>query len=259
MEKFIVAAVTDLGIKRKSNQDSIVVLQADIEEYGDCVFAVLCDGMGGLAQGEQASAAVVTGFENWFLNRMNYVIKNKLDSKIIENELYSVIEQQNTEIKKYGDEKKISLGTTIALLLLINGSYTILNIGDSRIYGIRGNKINQLTEDHTLVAKELKNGTLTKEEARTDRRKHILLQCVGAGEDRLYPYFDHGFYEKGDYFLLCSDGFYNKVKEDEVLTILTKARNESELREQLNKIIRLDKERNEKDNITAIGIKVVEK
>jgi serine/threonine protein phosphatase PrpC len=110
----------------------------------------------------------------------------------------------------------------------------------------------QLTEDQTLVAKEVREGRITREQARTDPRSNMILQCVGSMK-RVTPDFNQGILEENTSFLLCTDGFYRRISDEEMADQLGGMQPE-QMRESLVRLTETVKERGEKDNITSILI-----
>ena len=160
---FQFALHTDVGIQKMTNQDSCCMRQAETDK-GNILFALICDGMGGLSKGELASATLIRAFANWFENNLPIILakENPLDeTKYIWDRM---MKQQNQIISAYGKENNIQLGSTItALLILEDGQYLIGHVGDTRVYKITDQLAEVLTEDQTLVAREVKNGRLAPE------------------------------------------------------------------------------------------------
>ena len=104
----------------------------------------------------------------------------------------------------------IYLGTTITAFLLAGNRFFVWHVGDSRLYKISSSKIERLTNDHTVIAKEVAEGRLTEKEAKNDPKRNVLLQCIGASE-RVKPDMFCGEVKKGDILLLCSDGFRHEI------------------------------------------------
>lgn len=254
---FQVAYCTEVGVRKTVNQDSLYVKQ--IKKNGqNILLAVICDGMGGLSQGELASATVVRDFDKWFVKEFAVAYKDK-QTDIIKEEWITLLNRANTKILNYGKRNGIQIGTTAtAVLLFDDGYYLIIHIGDTRAYLINHERICQITEDHTYVAKEVKLGHMTKDEAEQDSRRNVLLQCVGAIEV-LQPAMYEGEMGRNSYLLVCSDGFRHKYTEEEIYIGL------NENIEQMNvdnmySFLRMATDecmqRGENDNISSVLIKV---
>ncbi len=260
---FLIHADTDIGISRKANQDSLSVkILSDTRGDKRMVLAVLCDGMGGLSRGELASASVVRAFDRWAMDALPAVLANTpagsdIEDSVIRAQWGGLITEQDKSIKSYGKLTGAQLGTTVVALLLTDRRYYILNVGDSRAYELRGG-IRQLTNDQTVVSREVALGRMTEDEARLDPRRNVLLQCIGAGDD-LSPEFLFGPTEKGATYLLCSDGFRHEVTPEEMWGSLRPdyLPDESTMSASLRSLIDLNMARGEKDNISAVLVRTL--
>ncbi len=253
--RYTLTADTDIGTSRNTNQDSICVMHAD-SEYGQTVMAVVCDGMGGLAKGELASAYVVKAFHSWFLNTFPYELP-LLDMDVIADKWVLMLKELNSRLKKYGRSICADLGTTFTGMLIADDRYIIVHVGDTRVYYL-GEELVQLTEDHTLVAREVKRGLLNPNQAENDPRRSILLQCVGASRV-VEPQVIRGAVEAGTY-LLCSDGFRHRITDKELLSVFSAdcLPDKNTMHSKTQQMISAVKQRNERDNISVILIKASE-
>lgn len=148
--RYLLSAHTDIGIKKKTNQDSVLAMKARFDN-DEIVFAVLCDGMGGLAKGEVASASVVEAFGGWFENDFAEMLKSGFSKDEVFKAWETIASGMNSKIASYGAESSISLGTTLVMMLIYRSRYYIMNIGDSRAYKF-SNHTSVLTKDHTFVS-----------------------------------------------------------------------------------------------------------
>ena len=252
MQSFQVAYHTDIGIKKKTNQDSILV-KAVAKNEKEVLLAVLCDGMGGMDMGEVASASMVRDFSEWLTD--TYIKQDKWNLEVIKEQWIELMEGCNRRLIQYGQEGGIQLGTTVTVLLVNSeGDYLIGHIGDTRVYHV-ADRIKQLTEDHTFVAREIKRGNMTPEQAKTDHRRNVLLQCVGVNS-AIEPQFVEGTIKNGEAFLLCSDGLRHQCADSELLAYLppVRFRTQDEIKKALVEVVELNKQRRETDNISAIYV-----
>lgn len=251
---YIVAAVTDIGIRKNTNQDSyrVKVMTLNGERV---VFAILCDGMGGLSKGELASATLVNAFHRWTEERLPVLYAAQLSDSKIREEWVDIVTQYNAKIKAYGRAAGIQLGTTVTAMLLTAQRYYILNVGDTRAYEI-GEDLRVLTKDQTLVAREVEIGRLTPEEAEADPRRSVLLQCVGSTET-VYPDMFFGKTRGNAVYMLCSDGFRHKVSPAEILGTFHPSRmlDAEGMTANMRYLVDINKERMEKDNITVLSVR----
>ena len=251
--KFMATADSDVGISKDTNQDSVLIKHA-ICDVGEVLMAIVCDGMGGLFKGELASATVIRAFNKWFENELPFELDN-LDMNVIGAKWSLLLKELNVRILEYsqsvGEE---GMGTTFSGILFVENQYVIVHVGDSRIYYI-GTKLEQLTKDHTFVAREISKGTMTLEQAKTDKRRNLLLQCVGASQI-VEPDILTGITDRGGY-LLCLDGFRHEVTENEIFESLRTINliNREVMHSNLRYLIEQVKLRGEKDNISVILIK----
>lgn len=248
--KYIGTAVTDIGISKQTNQDSVCIKIAKSEKYEQVAMAVICDGMGGLDKGELASATVIRAFISWFENELpsNF---NKLSLKRLSIEWEKIIKEQNYRISQYGKKNNVSLGTTVTAMLVIDGRYLIAHVGDSRVYEIT-ESVKQLTEDQTYIAREIKAGRMTPEQAEKDTRRNMLLQCVGASRN-VVPQIIIGNVKENSVYMLCSDGFRHFLTEKEIFENFNYSNivNAAVMEQNSKDLIDVVKSRNEKDNITV--------
>jgi PPM family protein phosphatase len=243
------SAKSDLGLKRKINEDSFI---AD-ESIG--LFMVL-DGIGGHLAGEVASKlGLNTIKEN--------VMRSLTDKRLTENQNLSrevqilneslvlankvIYEAANSQPEYFG------MGTTVASLLLGTENIAIAHVGDSRIYLVRENSIERLTEDHSLVVEQLKRGIISAEEAEKSEMKNIITRALGADE-LLSPTVDELIPFNNDLFLICSDGLTDLVTDEEILEIILK--NRKVLDQAIQYLIDKANEKGGKDNITAMLVKI---
>lgn len=251
---FKIAAHTDIGIKKKTNQDSVLVKVAQTD-YGKVCFAAVCDGMGGLAKGELASATLIRHLSMWFEKDFPDLLYKGLSMEALEKSWNDLVYSVNQRIRSYGHAAHIDMGTTMVILLIVDHVYYIANVGDSRVYLLR-EELKQLTKDQTFIQREMDEGRMTWEEARKDSRRNVLLQCVGAS-DTIVPDFYSGDILPGTIFLLCSDGFRHVVTPEELYQYLSPYRlfNEETMHEGIEYLAELDKYRQEVDNISAVLIR----
>lgn len=204
--------------------------------------------MGGHKAGEVASKLATEEFIK------NYYSDNLKEEDIIRRIEIS-LEKTNKkiyELSKNSEEYK-GMGTTIVGLIIKGGKGYIFNIGDSKCYKLNKNKIEQLSEDHSLVKEMLKQNIITEEEAKISNKKNILTRAIGTDE-KVKPYINEIHLKEGDIFVLCTDGLINHVSENEILHIL----NNEDLKLGVDKLITLANERGGSDNITIIGISLSE-
>lgn len=250
--RFLATADTDIGINKDTNQDSVLIKHAAYDD-DEALMAIVCDGMGGLSKGELASATVIQAFSKWFDESLPYELDD-VNMEVIGGKWSLMLKDLNVKIAEYGKKINESLGTTFSGILFVGDQYVIVHVGDSRVYRI-GSSMRQLTTDQTFIAREISRGTMTLEQAKTDKRRNLLLQCVGASEV-VDPQVLCGKAEKGAY-MLCSDGFRHEITEEEMYESLNPINlmNKQAMHNNTKYLIEQVKSRKEKDNISVILIK----
>lgn len=251
--RFIATADTDIGISKDTNQDSVLIKHAKVDGK-EVLLAVVCDGMGGLSKGELASATVIRAFAQWFDEELPCELEN-IDLQVIGAKWSLLLKELNAQILEYSKENSIEgVGTTFSGILFIDDQFVIGHVGDTRIYHI-GASLTQLTTDQTFVAREISRGTMTLEQAKTDKRRNLLLQCIGASKV-VEPQIICGKTEKGAY-MLCSDGFRHEITESEIYESLNPINlmNKDAMHNNAKYLIEQNKSREEKDNISVLLIK----
>lgn len=253
--KYLSGYYTDVGTQKKTNQDSMLLMHADTA-YGEAVFAVVCDGMGGLQKGELASSESAAAMREWFVQGFPLLIQGGvLDTEGLHRDWLNIMRTQDARISRYGAEYGLSLGTTLVCLLLFRDQYYVANIGDSRAY-LLSDQTYQITHDHTVVQRKLDSGLITPEQAITDPQRSVLLQCIGTS-DYVEPDFFTGAVQNGHGYLLCCDGFRHVVAPTEFYSALQSKnfKEERTVNAALKQLAELNMSRGETDNISAIYIR----
>ena len=242
--------VTDLGRKRTTNEDAFFIDDA-LGLY------IVADGMGGHAAGEVASREAVDtlyGMVKRGIGDLQPLVDPVSEAaasaacRLMESAVqaatyfvYSIAEI---------DRDKSGMGTTISALLVL-GDYAITaQVGDSRIYCVRGDGVEQLTEDHTLIAWQIKQGLITPQEAARSPHRNIITRAVG---NREYVEVDTRRVPlaAGMRFLLCSDGLHGYLRDEDIPAIVALGETSS-----VERFIRLANDRGGKDNITAVLVEI---
>jgi serine/threonine protein phosphatase PrpC len=243
--------LTDIGRKRQHNEDSMLV-DSSLGLY------VVADGMGGHAAGEVASAKAAEVVREVVLGQ-KAVLDNLGRDPSQENRAGAAglveyaVQRACAEIYRMAtsDNTKRGMGTTLVCLAVGGNKGVIGHVGDSRVYLLRQGQCHRLTEDHTLVAAQVKAGTITKEQALTSQYRNVITRAVGIQESvqvdtlivDLVP---------GDTFILCSDGLHGYLEDEEVAPLAAAATP----KELPKKFVDLANARGGKDNITAVVVTV---
>ncbi len=227
---------TNVGKVREVNEDSVLGLPA-------AQFWAVADGMGGYEAGNVASQMVVSSLED--LSRHESLNDIVID---IENRLMDV----NHRILEYSDImlEGRTLGSTVVSLLIQGRVGVCLWAGDSRLYRFRNRQLHQLSQDHSQIQEQIQQGYLTPDEAINHPESNVITRAVGA-QDELYLDINVFSTQLGDIFLLCSDGLYNMLSEQEITdTLLTPT-----LQGAVDSLIEQALEKGADDNVSVILVK----
>lgn len=254
--RYITAHYTDVGIRKTTNQDSLIIQQA-MCDCGPVLMAAVCDGLGGLQKGEVASAAAVRALSDWFQFILPGVLEQGMKITEFRESIEKLVKSLNDNIHQYSKKNGCELGTTMEMILLIANKYYIFHVGDCRTYYMSSNLV-QLTKDQTYVQQQMDLGAMTQEQARHDKLRNMLLQCIGASENIEIDFME-GVFTVNDAFLICCDGFRHVISAQEIEAAIRPSNgwNEAEMNNTLMQLTQLNKDRMENDNITSVLIAVV--
>lgn len=244
------AARSDTGRVRSKNEDAFGF-------FPESDFYVVADGMGGHAGGEIASTLAVetmrASLEKTKDEDLTPILDGWGQTSVAGRRLLIAVEQANQKLFAMSQQhpELTGMGTTIAAILFddSNAQASICHVGDSRVYRIRDKKIEQLTEDHSVIQQLLRDGKISPQEMKTSPHRHILSRAVGAGP-AVQPAIRIEKPQPGDVFLLCSDGVHGVVEADELLDIVMQE--ESDLWRACDTLINLVNSRGGPDNCTVI-------
>lgn len=206
--KFV--AKTDKGLVRDSNQDAYAVGEFPEE----VAWAVVCDGMGGAAGGNIASALAVKIISE----KINTSYRENMKPSSIKNMLETAIVAANMEVYDLSATKLElkGMGTTVVCAIVRDGYVYIAHAGDSRAYIFDGNSLNQVTTDHSVVQDLVSRGEITKKQAENHPDKNLITRAVGVDETIKID-FDEVPMDKDDILILCTDGLSNYVTDEEMI------------------------------------------
>ena len=248
------ASLTDPGRVRDHNEDCI-------ESRPDIGLFVLADGMGGYNAGEVASGMATSLIsdglqETWDMRSM--AGRGREDAKATSEQLIKdQIARANSAIftTSQNNPECAGMGTTLVVALFFDNFMTVAHIGDSRLYRLRGESMEQVTRDHSLLQEQLDSGLITPEEAKLSQNKNLVTRALGIDpvvEPEVHVYET----QPDDTYLLCSDGLSDMVEDEEIrLTLLTLKSNPTLTVQQL---VQAANDNGGRDNISAMLVRVVE-
>ena len=236
-----VVGKSDVGMVRNENQDAFWLEQLD----KNTSIAVVCDGMGGVHGGQEASKLAVSSLKvSLTHHKQNEKIKNLFDGAIKQcNQIVYDEAQKREELS--------GMGTTLVLALVKESKAYIGNVGDSRAYHITNGSITQITKDHSAVQELVDSGHITERQAKIHPNKNVITRAIGINNEIDYDYFEIPV-STGDIILLCSDGLSNYVDENEIQFETSGG----EFDDLAIRLINLANSRGGTDNITVTAIQV---
>ena len=238
--------LTDPGCVRKQNQDAYRIEQLDRQT----LLGVVCDGMGGAKSGNIASTLAVEVFVEEI--RRSWV--SNMESDRVDQMLRSAVKLANFTVYDQSAqfEEFDGMGTTLVAAVVRKNKATIVNVGDSRAYGINRTGIHQISKDHSLVQMMVDRGDLTPEVAKSYPGKNFITRAIGTEPMVLCDIF-HWPVTKGDYLLLCSDGLSNMLDDQEILFEVVHGVNKQKC---CKRLLDIAKMRGSPDNVTSILVSI---
>ena len=245
---------SDVGLKRPHNEDSTIT-------DGRKGLVILADGMGGYKAGEIASALAVTNILHGITNKLKKLKKGIVDEttgfykeSLIVRE---TVVQANSAIfnTAKADPQCQGMGTTVVVGLFHNNILSIAHVGDSRLYRLRNNELQQITKDHSLIQELIDRGLYTPEEAHANTPKNLVTRAMGIEADVDVDLVEESVLPD-DIYLLCSDGLNDMVKDEEIHLTLSKY--SANLVQTADELVKFANKRGGKDNISIILIRVRE-
>jgi len=229
------AVASDTGRRRRRNEDNYVVAPP--------LFAV-ADGMGGAQAGEVASKLAASALEGGLPHELGGLER-----------VTALIQEANRRIfdRASSDPTASGMGTTMTVALVEGMSVVIGHVGDSRAYLVRGDSMEQLTDDHSLVNELVKSGKLSEEEAHIHPQRSVITRAVGTDPDVDVDAFTIEA-EDGDVFLICSDGLTDMVEDVDILDLVD--RNRGDLEKAVRALVQFANKEGGEDNITAVAFSI---
>lgn len=247
-----IASQTSPGMVRSHNEDSIACEAA-------CGLVVLADGMGGYNAGEVASGIAVSVTTMEIARRLQNASPAERDEETGEELgvllLRDNIQKANASIfhASHSQPQYAGMGTTIVTGLFYDNRVAVGHVGDSRMYRLRGESMESITRDHSLLQEQIDSGLISVEDARNSKNKNLVTRAVGIDAEIMAEIHVHDV-QVGDIYLLCSDGLNDMVEDDDIYsTLYAMQRNLPLAAEQL---IQMANDNGGRDNVSVILVKI---
>jgi len=237
MHEKIFFGKTDIGLKRKNNEDAFVVSP-------ELDFCLAADGMGGAAAGEIASQIFADTTQEIFTGNTDRSQKEVLYR--IQKAFSAANEKIIEDIFQNASHK--GMGCTAELLAFSDEGFIVGHIGDSRTYRLRKGRLEQLTQDHTIVQQQFEEGLISADQIKQHPLRNVIFRAVGIKEELALDLVIGKIFEE-DIFLLCSDGLTDMIPDEQILEILC---SDSDISRKAKELIEAAKVAGGIDNITVV-------
>lgn len=242
--KIVYGYVWEAGTHKQINEDSLFFRTVKTKN-GSLLIGCICDGMGGIGNGENASGYAVEQLERWIFKEFIPTIRRSKSNAVIRGKGVRLFQKINRELFRHMKLKKIPLGTTASLLILYEGKGYVFHIGDSRIYRF-----------HSIpfLKKAVLVKRLTKDHKKDDS---TLTRCLGLNPKGEPDFFRFSILKGSCGFLLCSDGFYRNLEKEQLKCLSPKLLKDGKnIQKRLWEIAERMKKKGERDNLSALYIKL---
>jgi serine/threonine protein phosphatase PrpC len=265
-QRYVYSAASDRGSIRERNEDYYGIFVPDTEEAADRlgILAVVSDGMGGHFSGAEASRTAVetiglTYFEGSDAS-VSSIVKSRIatpsrraarerhSASVVNNLRWSILEANRQVFETVGEGHNGMAGTTCTAIVFLPETMHIAHAGDSRAYLARDGELRQLTDDHSVVGEMVRKGMISRKDANKHPQRNIITRAVGLRGQLDIDVEESIPVQPGDRVLLCTDGLFSMLDEDEILEIAAQGTPQKAC----DKLVRRAKEEGGVDNITVI-------
>ena len=235
---------SDKGLKRSNNEDAFFVIP-------ETNIFMVADGVGGNNAGEIASRTTISKIVEYIRNN---ALKNDFTEAEVKGYFFRCIEKVNKSVYDLSkiQPENTGMATTATIVYVAANNAYIVNIGDSRAYIFRKGILTQVTEDHTYVNELIREGAITKEEARLHEKKNVITKAIG-GEEKASPDFFCAGTEKDDIIVLCTDGLHGEIGDDNIRSILEAGGSMVDI---CSSLVNKANQCGGRDNVTVICLKI---
>ena len=247
-----IVSLTDPGKVRGHNEDCV----ESRPEFG---IVVLADGMGGYNAGEVASGMATSSISSGLAASWTREVLKSLDREAAMALSQTIVQEQAAKANAaiYAAAQKdphcAGMGTTLVTCLFYDNFLTVAHVGDSRLYRMRDDVLEQLTRDHSLLQEQIDSGLISKEDARSSHNKNLVTRAVGIDPEVEAEVHSYDVLE-GDLFLLCSDGLNDMIEDEEIQMTLIALRSNLELTVQ--QLVQAANDAGGRDNVSVMLVRV---
>lgn len=246
---------TDIGKIRGANEDAFLTLKSLIGTQPEPVpvgLLIIADGMGGHAGGKEASSMAIRVASGILAREILLPLLESQATAVASRPIQEVLSEATVSANEAVSQTEGDAGTTLTSVIVMGHSAYIAHVGDTRVYYLNSGELRQITQDHSLVKRLVELGQISVEEAQHHPQRNFLYRAVGQGPElTVDTYFQR--LAESSYLLLCSDGLWNQVSDEEMVEVIE---NTSSLQQACNLLIDRANTRGGEDNITVVLAKV---
>ena len=229
-------ACSDIGTYRDENQDRLMygIKSSEGESFA---IAAVCDGVGGAEKGGVAAQIVISGAEEWYRGISSWLDPAAADGAVVLSHLKDAAEDWNLDVRTYREENGVVTATTMSVLMILRDEFYALHVGDSRVYRYDG-RLRAITDDEVISS-----------EAGDGQTKQLLDNYMGKADELSFRQYT-GSVKRRDLVLLCSDGFYHCLSEEDAGNIYRESMTSGNLADIASKWVGVMEARGERDNVS---------
>jgi protein phosphatase len=250
-----IGQASDIGNARETNEDAFFTLQALAGTNAQPVrlaLLIVADGMGGHVRGEEASSIATRVTSGVILREVLLPMLSSRPAEATSRPIHDILDEAITSANEAVSQIEADTGTTLTSALIVGRSAYLAHIGDSRAYYLKRGELHQITQDHSIVNRLVELGQISADEAQTHPQRNYLYRAVGQGAE-LHSDTHLQRLAEGSHLILCTDGLWNEVTEQEIVDVVGTSASSQEA---VNRLIDRANDRGGEDNITVLIAKI---
>lgn len=246
---------TDIGRTREANEDTFLTLKSVIGDESEplaVALLIVADGMGGHMKGQEASSLAIRVAGEVIVRDVLLPVLSRRASEIAIRPIHEILTEAAVSANQAVAQMESDAGTTLTCALVLGHSAYVAHVGDTRVYYLNDDGLHQITQDHSLVNRLAELGQISAQEAQHHPQRNFLYRAIGQGHELKVDTYSRRL-ETGSHLILCSDGLWGAVSEEEIVDVI---RISSSPQEACNELIARANDHGGEDNITMILAKI---
>jgi len=250
-----IGQASDIGKSREANEDAFFTLQALAGTDGQpapLALLIVADGMGGHVRGKEASSVATLVASGVILREVLLPMLGRRPAETTSRPIHEILDEAISSANEAVSQIEADAGTTLTSALIVGHSAYLAHVGDSRAYYLDRGELHQITQDHSLVNRLVQLGQISAHEAQSHPQRNYLYRALGQGAELQTDTYLQRLAE-GSYLILCTDGLWNEVTEQEIVDVVGTSTSSQEA---VNRLIDRANDRGGEDNITVLAAKI---